>query len=463
MKEVKLNMKENFKYQTIKKLVDQNGNKKHAAIILGLSGRQIDRLIKVYNEKGKSGFIHGNRNRKPVNCLPQQITKKIIRLYNKKYKDFNFSHFKDMLEIHENIKVSYGTIYTILDSEGIYSPKIRKATKRRKIKEQILKNKPSINEEELNSTVNHIVAIEDSHPRKQRAKYFGEVVQMDGSCHVWFGCIKTTLHLAVDYLTGRILGAFFDKQETLNGYYQVFKQILLNYGIPHSFLTDNRTVFNYMKDNFKKDHKDVLTQFGYACKQLGVSIETSSVSQYKGLVERDNGTFQDRLVNELKLFNITDIDAANKYLIETFVPFFNSKFSMNYKESDSIMEDSPSEEQINLILSVLSPRKFDSGSSIKYENNYYQAYDSNNNLICFKNKTECLVIKSLKGELFVSVDDNIYKLIKYIKVKEISPEFDFIKEEKKKITHYIPPMSHPWKRASFLAQQNRAHNYHQYT
>lgn len=83
MKEVKLNMKENFKYQTIKKLVDQNGNKKHAAIILGLSGRQIDRLIKVYNEKWKSGFIHGNRNRKPVNCLPQQITKRRwYRYYN---------------------------------------------------------------------------------------------------------------------------------------------------------------------------------------------------------------------------------------------------------------------------------------------------------------------------------------------------------------------------------------------
>ena len=206
---------------------------------------------------------------------------------------------------------------------------------------------------------------------------------MDGSIHNWFGDIKTTLHLAVDYCTGRVLGAYFDYQETLFGYYTIFKQILLNYGIPHSFLTDNRTVFNYLKDNYKKDHKDVLTQFGYACKNLGVSIETSSVSQYKGLVERDNGTFQDRLVNELRLKGIDNIIDANKYLIETFVPNFNLKFSIDLKNVESVMSESPSEDKIDLTLAILSPRKFDSGSAIKYENDYYQACDKDGNLMCF--------------------------------------------------------------------------------
>lgn len=82
---------------------------------------------------------------------------------------------------------------------------------------------------------------------------------------------------------------------------------MINYGIPYKFKTDNRTVFNYMSLNKDKrsSDKDVLTQFGYACKQLGTAIETTSVSQAKGLIERDNSTFQGRLVNEFKFNGIT--------------------------------------------------------------------------------------------------------------------------------------------------------------
>ena len=121
-----------------------------------------------------------------------------------------------------------------------------------------------------------------------------------------------------------ILGARFEKEETLTGYYHVLNQILTNYGIPYMFFTDNRTVFNYNKENRKKDEHDVLTQFGYACKTSGISIQTSSVSQAKGMIERANQTFQGRLVQELRKADITDINDANSYLIDSFVPDFNS-------------------------------------------------------------------------------------------------------------------------------------------
>ena len=127
--------------------------------------------------------------------------------------------------------------------------------------------------------------------------------------------------MAADKATNTIVGAYFDWQETLNGYYRVFKQILENYGIPAKFLTDNRTVFNYQRLNEDKrtSDKDVLTQFGYACKQFGTNLDTTSVSQAKGLIERDNGTFQDRLISELRLNNITTIDKATEYLINIFI------------------------------------------------------------------------------------------------------------------------------------------------
>lgn len=95
MKKVNLRMNEQEKYQVIKELVDSNGNKKRASVKLSLSIRQIDRLIQKYKEKGKSAFIHGNRDKKPVNKLDSTISDNIILFYTTKYYDFNFAHFKD--------------------------------------------------------------------------------------------------------------------------------------------------------------------------------------------------------------------------------------------------------------------------------------------------------------------------------------------------------------------------------
>ena len=130
MKEVKLRMNEEEKYNVIKELVDHNGNKNRAAKKLGISRRQIDRLIIKYREKGKSAFVHGNRNRKPVSTLDKSISEDIILLYKYKYQGWNFQHFKEFLEKYENIKVSYNFIYTILTKTGFISPKARRKTKR---------------------------------------------------------------------------------------------------------------------------------------------------------------------------------------------------------------------------------------------------------------------------------------------------------------------------------------------
>lgn len=381
-------------------------------------------------------------------------------MYKNKYYGFNFKHFHEYLVEEENIKVSYHFVYETLMKNRITSPKIRKSTKRRLVKEKLEKEKKLKNktEKEIEVIINNEIALEASHPRGEKPKYFGELTEMDGSSHLWFGERKSCLHLAADKATNTIVGGYFDWQETLNGYYTVFKQILTNYGIPNKFKTDNRTVFNYMSTNEDKrtSDKDVLTQFGYACKQLGVQLETTSVSQAKGLIERDNGTFQDRLVNELRLNNITTIEEANKYLIESFIPKFNKKFALDYNKFASVYETSPSETKINYTLAVLTPRKIDNGNSIKYKNEYYQPYE-NNQLKCFKSKTECLVIKAFNGELLVTIGEKIYELRKLETHKKYSKDFDIVPEVKKPPKKYIPPMTHPWKLASFKQQMEKAH------
>ena len=404
--------------------------------------------------------MHGNRSRKPAKSLDKSFSDNIILLYQKKYNGFNFKHFYEYLIEEENINVSYTFVYTTLMNKGIRSPKARKATKRRLAKEKLQKEKKLENktEEEIEIIVNNEVALEDSHPRGEKPKYFGEITEMDGSIHLWFGDKRSCLHLAADKATNTIVGAYFDWQETLNGYYNVFKQILENYGIPAKFKTDNRTVFSYnsLNEDKRTSDKDVLTQFGYACKQLGVDLETTSVSQAKGLIERDNGTFQDRLVSELRLNNITTIDEANAYLQEVFVPKFNAKFALDYKKFNSVYETSPSVEKINYTLAILTPRKIDNGNAIKYYNNYYQPYE-NGILKCFRAKTECLVIKSFNEELYVTIDEKIYELRKLETHQKNSKEFDAEQPQIVEKKKYVPPMSHPWKLKSFLKQMEKAH------
>ena len=465
MRKVELRMNEQEKYEVIKEIVDHNGNKNRASKKLGISRRQINRLIIIYKEKGKAGFVHGNRTKKPVNALDKSISEDIILLYKTKYYDFNFSHFKEFLKKDENIVVSYDFIYKNLTKAGILSPKARKKTKREFKKKQLLDEKKinnAMSDEQIEHIINHEIDLEDSHPRGEKPKYFGEVIEQDGSIHMWFGGIKTCLHLAIDKATSTIVGAWFDTQETLNGYYHVFYQILTKYGIPYKFLTDNRSVFNYMSLNPDKrtSDKDVLTQYGYACKQLGVELETTSVSQAKGLIERPNGTFQGRLVSELRLNNITTIDEANKYLIDVFVPHFNNRFAIDYKKFKSVFEFSPSLEKINYTLAVLTPRKIDNGNSIKYQNKYYQPY-LNNQLKCFIPKTDCLVIKVFNGDLLVTIDEQILELKELSRNERFSKEFNEVIEVKKK-KKYIPPMTHPWKLSSFLKKIEKSHNQHKY-
>ena len=467
MRKVELRMNELEKYEVIKELVDHNGNKNRASKKLGISIRQVNRLIIIYKEKGKSGFIHGNRGRIPSKALDKSISEDIILLYKSKYQEFNFTHFKEYLEEEENIKVSYKFIYNTLTNAGILSPKARKKTKKEFKKKQLLKeNKINIamSDEQIDSIVSHEITWEDSHPRGEKPKYFGELIEQDGSIHLWFGNIKTCLHLAIDKATSTIVGAYFDKEETLNGYYHVLYQILTNYGIPYKFLTDNRTVFNYISLNPDKrtSDKDVLTQYGYACKQLGIDLKTTSVSQAKGLIERTNGTFQGRLVNELRLNGITTIEEANKYLIEIFIPKFNTKFAMDYKKFPSVFEVSPTLEKINYTLAILTPRKIDNGNAIKFKNKYYQPY-LNDELKCFMPKTECLVIKSFNGELLVTIDEKVYELKELSRNKKISTDFDNpLPEKKQESKKYIPPMTHPWKVQYFKKQQRKAHLEHIY-
>ncbi|VMA36982.1 IS1202 transposase [Streptococcus pneumoniae] len=153
----------------------------------------------------------------------------------------------------------------------------------------------------------------------------------------------------------------------MNAYYHVLEQILANHGIPLQMKTDKRTVFTYQASNSKKMEDDTYTQFGYACHQLGILLETTSIPQAKGRVERLNQTLQSRLPIELERNKIHTLEEANTFLL-SYIQTFNEQFGNKTKLS--VFEEAPNPSERNLILARLAERVVDSGHHIRFQNRY---------------------------------------------------------------------------------------------
>ena len=131
MRKVDLNMNELYKYEVIKNLVDTNGNKNAAATLLNCTRKHVNRLILLYKNKGKAGFIHGLRGKKPTNAFPYEVKSKIIALYKNEYLDTNFKHFCEIIYKDLGIAISDTTINNWLKKEYILSPKSHRQTKKK--------------------------------------------------------------------------------------------------------------------------------------------------------------------------------------------------------------------------------------------------------------------------------------------------------------------------------------------
>ena len=444
-------MNEQRKYEVIKGLVDHpdTANKDRAALILGCTKRHINRMIQGYIKDGKAFFIYGNRGKKPATTIRPDVRSQVIDLYRTKYYEANFEHYTELLKKHEGISISSSSVMSILESEYILSPKATKA-KRRRIKQALrAKKQAATSKKELSQIQANLVAVEDAHSRRPRCAYFGELLQMDATPYEWVPGQIWHLHLAIDDASGVVTGAWFDTQETLNGYYHVFEQILTDYGIPYKFLTDKRTVFTYKKKGALSDDKDTYTQFAYACKQLGIQLESSSVPQAKGRIERLNQTLQSRLPIEFRLAGVTDINNANEFLYH-YIKEFNEKFSLPCNGIKSVFEKQPSKEKINLTLAVLTERTVDAGHAIQFEKKFYKMVDNKGMQTHYRKGTKVMLIKAFDRSLFACVNDkDIYALEEIPPHEHKSKDLDSDYKQPEPRKPYIPPMNHPWRLGAF--------------
>ena len=451
-----LNEYEQKKNDVISILVSREITVKEAMELLGLKERQIYNLKKTFKDQGKNGFIHGNRGKANPNKKDENLIKTLEELYLEKHYDFNFEHFYEE-HVFGKFDISYDVMLKRFTKDDIISPLAHKKTiklYKDKMNEVIKEDDSNIKEEKVELFKSRIIEAEKAHPRRSSNLYaFGQEVQMDACNKMWFGGIPSFLHLAVDKATKKVLFGWFEYEEITRGYYVLLFNIIINYGIPQKIKADNRSTFS--ANNAKNKEKMVfMTQFGKVCERLDIVLHTTSVSTAKANVERENKTFKDRLIAELRYEGITDIDEANKYLNEVFIPKMNKRFSYVIDKKTSLMrENTYTEEELKLIISERKEKIIDNASCISYNHNYYIPIDlETGEIINFQKGTKCTLIIDYDGEYIGEIQDYYYKMLELENRDSVMKKESEITDSKIEKEHhkYIPPKNHPWRKNMML-------------
>lgn len=449
-----LNEKELKTYETIIKVVNGEIKRKEASVLLGVSVRQIDRLKIIYYSEGKKGFIHKNRGKSNINKKDDKLIKELEVLYLEEYHDYNFEHFYEDV-VFGNYNISYDVMLKYFTKEDIISPLAHKNTVKvyyDKMKNAIKDSENNFEIEKLELYKSRIIEVEKAHVRRSNNLFvFGQEVQMDACQKLWFGNIPSYLHLAVDKATKKVLFGWFEYEEITRGYFVVLFHILINYGIPSKIKTDNRSSFS--ANNAKnKDKKLFMTQFGRICEELNIVLETTSIATAKANVERENGTFKNRLIAELRHLGIATIDEANEYLNNIFIPKINKRFSYAIDEKTSLMkENNYTEEELKLIISEKYTRIIDNASSISYNKKHYIPIDiETGEVTCFKSGTKCTFIINYDGDFYSEIENHYYQMIELQNRDSVMIKESKLEVKEKEHHKYIPPTNHPWRKNMML-------------
>ena len=316
---------------------------KGAADVLELSTRQVKRIKKKVRTGGPAATVHGNRDRKPKNATAGNIKDLVVELKREKYEGTNFSHFAELIAEKQYIDLSRPTVHRILRGAGIVSPKKKKKTK--------------------------------AYRYRKRKDCAGMMVQLDASPFSWLGGENLNLHGAIDDASSTVVGLYLCKEETLEGYFEVTRQMIKNFGIPISTYNDKRTVFVSPKGKLSVQDqldgkREPYTQFSQAMDTLGVRMIPAGSPQAKGRIERLWGTLQDRLVQEFRLNGIKDVDSANIFM-KKYIKKFNGRFSVVPK-GEPVFRKLKKDTNLDYVLCSKIPRKLDRGSAFSYKSKYYQ-------------------------------------------------------------------------------------------
>jgi transposase len=273
----------------------------NAANLLELTRRQVFRLLKRYRQDGAAAIRHKARGKPPNNRIHEAKRDYALSLVKESYPDFGPTLATEMLAEHHGLKVSRETLRKWMVEDGLWLSRKQRRT---------------------------------FHQPRLRRECYGELIQIDGSEHRWFEDRgdPCTLLVFVDDATSTLMKLRFVKSESTFSYFEALERYLTTHGRPVAFYSDKHTVFRVPKPS---EHMTGMTQFGRALAELQIEILCANTSQAKGRVERANRTLQDRLVKELRIAGISDMEAANAFL-PGFMARYNARFAKPAARPDNL-------------------------------------------------------------------------------------------------------------------------------
>jgi len=341
MKGLILTTKEQNRLQTLNGVLEKHWPMREAAKIMGVSERQGWRILAAYRKEGAAALAHGNRGRTPANAIPSALCQQVVTLARERYCGVNHSHLAELLEEREGIALSLSTLRRLLTLAGMPSPR-RGRTPRHRY-------------------------------RRQRMPQEGILLQMDGSHHRWLETRGPwlTLFLAIDDATGTVPHALFREREDTPGYFELLKAIIDRCGIPLGVYTDRHSVFHVERG--PNNGNVPFTQFGRALRELGITHVRAKSPEAKGRIERANGTFQDRLVSELRLSGASNIMEAN-LVLRDFLPRFNQRFAVPAAQPGHAYRPVNPDMDIDGILCTKERRRVARDNTVQYRQRTLQLF-----------------------------------------------------------------------------------------
>lgn len=389
----------------IHKALDKHVTQAEAAGIIGVCLRQAQRIVRAVRVGGDKGVIHKSRGQGSNRASPVKIKDEALKLYKEKYNDFGPTLASEKLFEIDKIKINDETLRLWLIQENVPYKKRKKRPHRQ---------------------------------WRQRKQCFGEMVQIDGSCHDWLeGRGEVCVFMGyIDDATGNPFGRFYPYEGTFPAM-DSFKRYVKKYGIPVSIYLDKHATYKSTKKPSVEDelnNVEPLSRFARAVTELGVDVIYADSPQAKGRIERLFNTFQDRLIKEMRLKGIKTIEEANKFLPQ-YLPIYAKRFAVKPANDTDMHRSIPEGINLDKILCVKTKRALRNDFTIAHNGKLYQIEDN-------VGAKEVIVEERVNGSMFIAYKDT------NLRFKEITARPK--KEQKEPDMHtpkkaYIPPKDHPWR------------------
>ena len=396
MENVTLTPKEQSRLQVLNSLVAEHMTMDQAAELMGVSPRHARRILVAYRERGAAALAHGHRGRRPANATPDALIAEVVHVARTRYAGVNHTHLAELLAEREGVHIGRTTLRRILLDAGVSSPRRRRPPKHR--------------------------------VRRQRMPQEGMLIQLDGSYHPWLGeqAPPFTLLIAVDDATGKVVGARFCEQEDARSYFLLIRALVEHRGVPVALYTDRHAVFKHTPGSGLPAGP---TQFSRAMDELGIQMIFAQSPQAKGRVERTAGTFQDRLVAELRLAGAATLEQA-RAVLDGFVPRFNRRFGVPPRCSEPAFRLLDPEISLEQVLCFKHRRKVARDNTVRFQLRTLQLLPAPERPSYAGATVE--VLEGVDGQLKVRHDGRI------VAAQEAPPAPKFLRNGKG--PHAVPPV-----------------------